>query len=76
MALLLRILSIVAVLVCIFTIVIAAVLYTNFSGANCTDGCEEGMAMTLVLPVLLLSVVSAVTAVVAHIVGGRVRKAD
>ena len=75
MAILLRILSIVAVLVCVFTLVIAAVLYTNFSGPNCADGCEEGMAMALVLPVLLLSVVSAVTAIVAHIVGGRMRKA-
>lgn len=76
MSLLLRILSIVAALVCVLTLAAAGFLYVNFTGANCGEGCEEGMATALVLPVLLLSAISAITAFVAHRVGGNMRKID
>lgn len=76
MSLLLRILSIVAALVCVLTLVAAAFLYVNFTGDNCGEGCEEGMATALVLPVLLLSAISGITSFVAHRVGGTMRKID
>lgn len=73
MGLLLRVLSIVALIVCILSLVLAGSLYWQFEFGDCGENCEEGMAFVLTLPVLVLAGLTAALALGAHLVGKKVR---
>jgi len=77
MGLVLRLLSIVALLVCLLSLFVAGSLYWEFNYGDCAEGCAEGMAYALTLPALFISLIAGGVAFAAHRIGKNVRaKAD
>lgn len=71
MGLLLRILSVAALLISILSVILAVGVYLEFQASDTES--DADVAIALVLPILVLSVVTGAMAVGAHIVGKRVR---
>ncbi len=76
MALVLRLLSIVAALAFLLAVLLAARLFWEFNYGDCADGCGEGMAYILFLPALILAAITGAVAVGAHFIGNKVREKD
>jgi len=76
MALILRLLSIVAAIAFVLSVLVAARLFWEFNYGDCAEGCGEGMAYILFLPALMIAAISGAVAVGAHFIGNRVRDKD
>ena len=76
MGLILRLLSIVAALAFLLSVLVAARLFWEFNYGDCAEGCGEGMAYILFLPALMIAAMSGAVAVGAHFIGNRVRDKD
>ncbi len=76
MGLVLRLLSIVAALAFVLSVLVGASLFWEFNYGDCADGCGEGMAYILFLPALILAAITGAVAVGAHFIGKRVRDKD
>ncbi len=59
MTLLLRIVSVLALVISLMTALVAGGLFWEFNYGGCKDGCESGMAYILFLPSLITAIVSA-----------------
>ena len=76
MALILRLLSIVAAIAFVLSVLVAARLFWEFNYGDCAEVCGEGMAYILFLPALMIAAISGAVAVGAHFIGNRVRDKD
>ena len=73
MGLVLRLLSIIAAIIFVISVVLAVSLFWEFNYGDCKDGCGEGMAYILFLPALVIAGLSGIIATAAHFIGKRVR---
>ncbi len=72
MDLLLKIGTIVGLIVFLLTASIAIGLYWQFNYGDCKNGCGEGMAYIFFLPAAITAFISAVIALVSHLLRKRI----
>ncbi len=73
MSLFLRIVSIVALLIFLISAAIASNLFWVFNFGACKDGCAQGMAYIYFLPAIGVAIISALIAIVTHMISKRMR---
>ena len=73
MGLLLRLLSIIALVVSVLAVILAVSLYWQVGIGGCEDECDTAAAYALSLPMIIIAVLSAIMAAAAHFVGKQMR---